>query len=88
MICIHGQLAAAGSETLIYIHTHTHAHTHTHTHTHTHVSGIICIDGELCAAGSETLNKLPRMHVGKELPMAYEKMHLKVQKGLLPTFVP
>jgi len=49
---------------------------------------MICIDGELSAAGSDTRRKLPRMHVGKELPMAYDSMHIKVQRGLLPTFIP
>ena len=31
---------------------------------------------------------LPKMHASKQLPMAYEKMHVKVQKELLVTFVP
>ena len=38
--------------------------------------------------GPETQDRLPTMHLGKELPMSYEKMHIKIQKGLLPTFVP
>ena len=51
-------------------------------------TGMICIDGELSAAGHETSSRLPKMHLGKTLPMSYERMHIKVQRGLLPTFVP
>ena len=49
--------------------------------------GMICIDGELSAAGRDTSSRLPKMHLGKTLPMSYGKMHVKVKKGL-PTFVP
>jgi len=72
----------------MYIYIYIYLYTYKRIYTYTCIFYIyICIYFSLLP-GPETQDRLPKMHLGKELPMSYEKMHIKIQKGLLPTFVP
>jgi hypothetical protein len=46
------------------------------------------VDGELSAVGPATEPRLPRVHRGKALPLAYERVHIRVQRGAQRLLVP
>ena len=50
--------------------------------------GLLDVDGELSAVGPATEPRLPRVHRGKALPLAYERVHIRVQRGAQRLLVP